>query len=180
MGGAQAWPGSSQGSWQPGNRQNNSRGDITERSTKWKKHQDSEQPGRLPGGAITREGGAGASERNWEALPGCQISTLWDIAEDGDILSKPSSQTWRPSTLRGTLSASLVEFPAPSPAFLQASKPGRCTVPTADLASFVLLDYLPTSQVGPPGKTQAHQPFLICPTLPFPCHLPAVPRSPGF
>lgn len=31
-------------------------------------------------------------------------------------------------------------------------QPGRCPAPAADLASSNLLDYLPSSQVGPPGK----------------------------
>lgn len=62
---------------------------------------------------------------------------------------------------------------------LQASACG-CTAPAADLASLDLLNYLLTSQVGPPGKGQAPEPFRICPPLPFPCHLPAILRSLGF
>lgn len=44
------------------------------------------------------------------------IQTSGTLQREGDLLSKPSSQAWRPSTLRGAIPTSLVEFPAPSPA----------------------------------------------------------------
>lgn len=141
-------------------------------------HGDPVQPGRLPGGVITRKGGAEASERKWEGGPTwmSDTHTPGTPQRDGDLRSKPSSQAWRPSSLRGTLSASIVtEFPA------RRLQPAGGTAPAAHLASFDLLHSLPTSQVGPPGIGQAHEPFLRCPTtLPFPCHLPALLRSLGF
>lgn len=103
------------------------------------------------------------------------------LQREEDLLSKPSPRAWRPSTLRETLSASSVGSPAPSRASLQASACwGSCHLllilppPVSILSTF---DYLPTSEVGPQGKGQACGPFLIWPAPPFPCCLPAIPRS---
>lgn len=103
------------------------------------------------------------------------MSDLHSFKREGNILSQPSPRAWRPSVLRETLAASspAVEFPAPRPGLRLLGVLHLLLIWPPPVPISSTSDYLPESQVGPQGESQAPGPFLIWPTpipRPPPCH----------
>lgn len=133
---------------------------------------------------VAREGGTGASGRKWEALPGCLTPHFKDTKEEGEPPVQALIQGLE-TLCPGRNTSSLFRGVSSTKAGLSAgfSLLGVLHLlliwpPPVPIRS--TSDYLPTSQVGPQGKSQAQGPFLIRSALPFPCYLPAIPRSQGF
>lgn len=167
MGGAQAWPGSSQGSWQPGNTKadRTTPGALSGRSTRTQ----SSREGFLEE-SCAREGGAGASGRSPEAPPGCTLRTQ---ASEGKSPVQALTRGLETLCPEGSRPAPLVERPPPRRASLQAAAswgPCTCGHPTHRTSTSPRHRWdhrAKAKHTGPSGRA----------ALPSPCHLPAVPRS---